>query len=321
MTVVRDATGGYSATGIFTLGDYNTIVSNYNMSTGAGIPLLTAGHILTANDLNTIRNLVAARGGDYNIPTLPGPFSYHQIWPKMYWPGTSYKYRVWTYTQGYYRFYVPAGVSGINVVGMVGGGGGGGMGINPGPGGAGGAGGSGGWYTNYRIPVTAGQLFELWVGAAGPGTKWTPGAAGWNYANWHQSPGPGGDTYIHINGQQALFAGGGRNGGDAWYWGGGSSGAGGSPNGNNGPSGGGGWSNKSGRVYIDGPNGANSPWGTGGRGGRTSGWNGSPDINALDASGYGAGGGGGATCDTSGWYNTWMGGNGSPGWCQIALPA
>lgn len=319
MTVVKDASGGFTATGLFTLGDYNTIVSNYNQMTGTRIPLLSKGHILTANDLNNIRNLVGSKAADYVIPPLPGPFSWHQIWPKMYWPGTPYKYRVWTYTQGYYQFFVPPGVSHITVIGMVGGGGGGGMGINWEYGGAGGAGGSGGWYTNYTINVVPGQSFEIWVGGGGTGTKWTPGSAGWQATSWRQWPGPGGDTYIHINGRQVLFAGGGRNGTDAQQWGGGAGGAGGSPNGNNGGAGGNGWSHKSRHVYIDGPTGAASPWGAGGRGGITSGWNGSPTLNAGDATGYGSGGGGGATCDTTGWYSTWMGGNGAPGWCQISL--
>lgn len=328
MPVTWNSDGSLYVYGVFSASDYNTIVNRYNTILGLSLSTRPTGHVLTAADLEAIRDAIYTKSGDYNIPTLPGPFSKGQLWPKMTWPATSYKYREWTYTSNG-DFYVPAGVYGINVISMVGGGGGGGAGTNYRYGGAGGSGGSGGWYQNYHINVNPGDHVQIYVGGGGMGFKLDgsyPANTGDGSVICGQS---GGNTFITINGNTVLTATGGGGGyvardfspvGDDDATRRGNGGYAGGPNGVGGGQGQQGTSSKSGHNTFAGPNGANSPWGTGGSGGIATSNNGDPNINGQPASGYGAGGGGGGSCGRTGYFYRWYGGNGSPGRVVIGIP-
>jgi hypothetical protein len=213
-------------------------------------------------------------------------------------------------------FTVPAGVTNVNFDWIIAGGGAGGAGHENGNGGGGGGGGSGGYYTNYAVAVSPGDVLSVTIGGYGGYQLPSGGNSGPIVPEYNGLP--GGDTYVQRNGTEVVRATGGgggeaspNNGGGYLYA---SAGVGGTPNGVTGSEG---YPGNNDHASGGGADGAPGPYpgSSPGIGGYQTG---NPVAGGYgsDGVGYGSSGGGGGFSDRNYPYRR-HGGNGVVGYAHL----
>ncbi|WP_282065917.1 glycine-rich domain-containing protein [Commensalibacter papalotli (ex Botero et al. 2024)] len=277
--------------------DYNEVIHFYSQ-----IPLFqfqnykSKDYRITAKDWQDLSDHVQTlRNQNYTIPWVPSGFTKENRVQAMSWSNAIYRELT---TPGDYTFQAPNESGTLQLSWIMAGGGSGGGGDEDGYGRSGGGGGSGGYQQNINFPISGGSTISIYIGSGGAPTS-----------KYETEGGSGSDTYLLIDNQEVIRMTAGKGGQNALatnYTGDHpKGGVGGSPNGLTGGDG-----LKANNNNKLGGNGADTPLGTGGQ----PTWADQGD----NASGYGAGGGGGCTKDRQK-PGYWIGGFGTGGYALFNL--
>ncbi|CAI3958331.1 glycine-rich domain-containing protein [Commensalibacter communis] len=283
--------------GLMQAADYNEVIRFYsNISAFHYQNYKKVGDLITASDWQDLSNHIQAlRNQNYTIPWVPTGFVKDGLIRASSWSNAIYRE---ISNPGDYIFQAPNEAHSIQFEWLMAGGGSGGGGDETGYGASGGGGGSGGYQQNVSFPLFGGETITIHIGGGGAPTP-----------KYEMQGGSGADSYMLINNEEKLRVTGGVGGQNALamnYSGTNPiGGSGGSPNGVSG--GDGAKANNNDRM---GGAGANTPLGTGGQ----PTW---ADIGE-NATGYGAGGGGGCTRDRQ-QPGYWIGGSGASGYALFTL--
>lgn len=238
----------------------------------------------------------ALRNQNYTIPWVPTGFAKGGLIKATSWSNAIYRECT---NSGDYTFQAPNEARSIQLTWLMAGGGSGGGGDETGYGASGGGGGSGGYQQDTSFSLSGGETITIHIGEGGAPTP-----------KYERKGGNGADSYILINNEEKLRVTGGTGGQNAlernYSESNPTGGVGGSPNGIAGGDG-----LKANNNDKIGGAGANTPLGTGGQ----------PTWadTGENATGYGAGGGGGCTIDRKQSVGYWVGGSGAGGYALFNL--
>ena len=319
MALASNNRGGKYTYNMAQASDYNQLVDWYaSQIPGFSHYYKNIGDIITAADWQNLKDYILSFSSTWVVSELPDDFHTGDLIKSTTWGPAVSAQKTVIFTQNG-TLDIPTGITSIRINMILAGGGGGGAGNNTEYGSSGGSGASGGYYQNKVITVTSGTM-NVNIGVGGTGSKYdTDSYFGMGQGNG----GNGGDSSL-VQGGSTLLSVSGGGGGECYVSNShdrpSNGGTAGSPNGTAGTEGIKGHSRISHTSSTAGVPGASSPMGQGGAGGVVA-KNTNPINCGSDATGYGAGGGSGANCDSTGKYSQWGGGSGTGGYCSITYPA